>query len=450
MNEPSSDYNGEVRDLLLTVWRFAILIVLCTVLAGLVGARVAASKPKAFSAATELSLDTSNRSLFGNSGYAPADTTAIPTAIAVLTSGQLTGEVIQRLHGVTNWGLVGATAVPDSTIIRLSTTSPSAKTAAAAANAYARTYVDRRVENVVTGADRRAKAIQDQITLLQPQLKTLTAQLATEQDKVNAVNARGTTANTTTLDALRRQYDALTTTIQGFQQNIAEYKATSALKDGGASIVVPAVVPSAPDPLNVARDAGLAAALGLVLGLFAAFLLNALGVNPFRRRRRARAERAAQTAAEVEAESPSGSPAHKHSVRVLSDSKDKAEAPTSSSSTVALDAPRVHGGAWVTQGGAPARAPEPDAAAHPHTEPAAEPEPQPAAPALEPEPQPAAEPEPEPEPIPEPEPQAAAEPEPSSSPCPPAPPRPSAEDGMLAGGRIPPATRAEADAGRGG
>ena len=175
---------------------------------------------------------------------------SIATEIQVIV-GQ---EVKQRVQD--NLGLsgpppgAGASAVGDTDVISITVTDANAANAAALADAYAVAYTEVRREQSVNELLAVSSEVQVAIDNLQTELDTLA-----EDDPGRP---------------------ALVNQLSNFDTILEQLRVDTSLRTGGVAIIRTATVPTVPIEPTPARTAVLAAFVGLLIGLAAAFLLNYL------------------------------------------------------------------------------------------------------------------------------------------------------------------------------
>ena len=127
--------------------------------------------------------------------------------------------------------------------------------AAAAANAYARAYIQVTTQNYVNSQLATERQIQIQITAVQKQIDTIT-----------------TTPGAATSAQGQAQLSGLYTELSSLQQQLSQLQVTTAQGASAGQLVVPAVPSSVPVSPKRAQDAVVAAGVGLLLGLGLALL----------------------------------------------------------------------------------------------------------------------------------------------------------------------------------
>jgi polysaccharide biosynthesis transport protein len=172
--------------------------------------------------------------------------------------------------------------VPETRVVEVTATSGDPATAAADATGYAKTYVESRRQGILDDLNKAAGILQEQLaraeaelTVAEQPLRDLQAQVAaTEDDAQRAVLERQLSDLDSQLSA-----DLFTRRARrsGLQERVDQLGLTSQLTiTGGAKLISAATEPSSPVSPQPVRNAALALAAGLVLGLGLAFLLEQL------------------------------------------------------------------------------------------------------------------------------------------------------------------------------
>jgi uncharacterized protein involved in exopolysaccharide biosynthesis len=268
---------NDLRDTLLVVGRNRIFIAVLTLLAALGAAIYVETTPDRYHASTQLLINTAASPF--NPGQITVNASAVPTAVAILRSTRIVTETKAKLgSGSGSWKVEDVSAVPDSDIVNVTVTAPTARGSETAVNAFAQAYLDYRDNIIQTGAKSRAAAFDQQVATLTRQLDSLSSQL----DRVPPKSAKGT--------ILESEYQSTLTAEQTFAQNAKQYRILAKLHDAGVTITAPATAPGTLVPHHLARKAVLAGVLGLLAGLLLSFTANSLGFgsvfDALRRRRR--------------------------------------------------------------------------------------------------------------------------------------------------------------------
>ncbi len=175
---------------------------------------------------------------------------AIDTEIQVIEGEQVRQRVQANLGLDSAPPAADAAAVGQTDVIRITVRDANASNAASLANAYTLAYIEVRREQAVN------------------ELLAASAEVQTAMDDLQAQ-----------IDAIpdddpRRS--ALVGQLANFQTTLDQLRVDAALRTGGAAIIRSAEVPSSPAEPTPARTVGLAAVVGLLIGLGAAFLVDYL------------------------------------------------------------------------------------------------------------------------------------------------------------------------------
>lgn len=175
---------------------------------------------------------------------------AIQTEIQVI-EGQAVQQRVQDDLGLADEPPdANASAVGDTDVISITVRDASAANAATFADAYAAAYIDVRREQAVEELLSASAEVQIAIDDLQAELDALVE------------------------DDPRR--NGLVTQLSNFNTTLDQLRVDAALRTGGAAVIKAAEVPTAPVEPTPSRTAVLAAVVGLLIGLGAAFLLDYL------------------------------------------------------------------------------------------------------------------------------------------------------------------------------
>jgi polysaccharide biosynthesis transport protein len=182
--------------------------------------------------------------------------------ITILQGDLVYARLKQNLGLVDDPPGVSGSGFTDADVITVTVESGDPSTAASLANGYVKAYIDTKRDQAVQGMTAASAQLQGKIAELQPQIAQLDAQIA--------ANPKG---DTTSLESDRR---TLVDQQSLFKQRIDQLQVDAALSAGNAELVRPAVAPAAPVKPTPRRTALLAAVVGLLLGLGAAFLIDYL------------------------------------------------------------------------------------------------------------------------------------------------------------------------------
>jgi capsular exopolysaccharide synthesis family protein len=241
----------EFRDYLRVMQRRKAIIVPAVLIVTVAAVVYSLLQTPVYAASAELLLQPrSSGSLFDpTSGLRIDPARAMQTEIQVMR-GQQVAEVVRQRVGSAPGVLPSPVNGTDVMEVRAESTVP--KQAAAVANAYVSAYIDYKrqqaIDEVLAGTDQ----IQARITDLQKQI-----------DAITSPQAAG-------------QKDALVAAQSQFKQKLDQLQVDKALETGGAQLVTAASVPTAPVRPNPLRSGVVALAVGLVLGIAIAFLVDYL------------------------------------------------------------------------------------------------------------------------------------------------------------------------------
>jgi non-specific protein-tyrosine kinase len=212
--------------------------------------------------ATMLIRTLPGESVFGSGQQTINPDRLVQNEIAVL-EGDLVYEKLKENLGLNDDppGVSGS-GFSDADVITVSVKSGDPQTAAKLADAYVVAYIDVKREQAVDGMVAAGTELQTKITELQAKIDTL-------DSKISA----SSTDDDTTAEADRR---ALVDQQALFRQRIDQLQVDAALTAGNAELVRPASAPIEPIKPTPVRTATLAAIVGLLLGLGAAFLVDHL------------------------------------------------------------------------------------------------------------------------------------------------------------------------------
>ena len=186
----------------------------------------------------------------------------IQNEISVLESDAVYARLKQNLGLRDDQPGVSGSSLSDADVITVSVESGDPQTAAILANSYVAAYIDVKREQAVNGMVSASTQLQSKISDLQKQIDALDVQInasSTDDDSGRQAN-RATLVDQQSL----------------FRQRIDQLQVDAALSSGNAQLVRPAFAPIKPIRPTPVRTATLAAVVGLLLGLGAAFLVDHL------------------------------------------------------------------------------------------------------------------------------------------------------------------------------
>ncbi|MEJ7801461.1 MAG: Wzz/FepE/Etk N-terminal domain-containing protein, partial [Ilumatobacter sp.] len=240
-----------LRDYLAVVRRRWWLVLVAVALTAGISLAVSASQTPIYEAEAQMLVASrTNDTVFdrGDQLGAGDATRAIETEIQVL-EGEVVAERVRAELGVEGaMPDVDGTVVGSTDVISVNVRSEDPQTAQNLANAYVQAYIDNRREQAVDSLLAAATQLQGQVTQLQSQIDMLP-----DEDPQRTV-------------LLGQQAT--------FRQTLNQLQVDTALKTGGASIVKSAGLPTNPVEPQPLRTTTLAAFVGLLLGLGAAFAID--------------------------------------------------------------------------------------------------------------------------------------------------------------------------------
>ncbi|MGH9278707.1 MAG: polysaccharide biosynthesis tyrosine autokinase [Acidimicrobiales bacterium] len=266
---PSADRTGmTLRDYVSILRRRKWTIVVTTLV--MLGAALALSLSQTpiYQGRARLLLQTS-QSAFNSQEGTPYDPTAVETEIQVIQSEAVRSAVRQQLGTAPG---VQALPVGGTKVVELRAQSTSPERAAEITNAYANSYIEFRRQRAVDSLLAIAKGIQDKINPLQTEVDDLARRIA----EIPPCTGSNPPPNCAQRDALQRDRDARVEQLVPFKQRADQLQVDASLKDGGATLVSEALVPIEPVRPRPVRNAVLAIAVGLIVGVALAFLFEQL------------------------------------------------------------------------------------------------------------------------------------------------------------------------------
>lgn len=253
----AADSGMELGDYLRVVRRRKWLIALAVVIVVAVAMLSAKLQTPKYTAVASIVIQPSaTDALFNQSnGSQSVDVTDVATEIQLVRS-QPVKEAVAQLLGAAP--AVSVSEVGQTDVVDITATNTRPQAAASIANAYAQSYVGFRRTQDVNNQLAAATQIQTRITALQSQ--------------IDAVDAQITSGGASAEAALGPQADNLIEEQGAFKQQLGELQVEASLNTGEAEVVTSATAPGSPSSPRPQRDAVIALAVGLILGLGLAFL----------------------------------------------------------------------------------------------------------------------------------------------------------------------------------
>jgi len=220
-------------------------------LAGLlVSLAISFTEAKQYAATAQVLVQPSSQTGALGTSQQPVTQTEVQTMQQLVTSAPVTNAVRRRLGSVPG---VSATEVAQTNVIAITAVATAPAEAARIANAYASAFVSYQQTVALNGLAAAEGQLQTQIRSLGTQIRQL----------------RSSSATSSQLGALVNQQAVLKEQLTQMQVNGTE-------DTGGLALVTPAEAPSAPSSPKPDEDGVLGLAIGLILGLVAAFLRESL------------------------------------------------------------------------------------------------------------------------------------------------------------------------------
>lgn len=196
------------------------------------------------------------------------DPTIVQTEVQVIQSEPVRALVRERLRKAPG---VKAIAVGQTAVIEVRAQSTQPRDAAAVTNAYVESYIDYRREQAIENLVKAGEELQRRINVTQQEIDRLSAQI-NSAPPCTPTNQGGCSER----ESLLRTRDTLSSQQAPFRQKLDQLQVDASLKNGGAQIVTPAGVPTEPIRPRPLRNALLALAAGLLLGVSVAFVIEHL------------------------------------------------------------------------------------------------------------------------------------------------------------------------------
>ena len=241
-------------DYVAVLWRRKFTILLTVVVAVAIAVGIDFARTKQYTSTASLLLTIPGISANSSTAQAYATQPNVPTDIELIQSAQVQDAVTKKIGSAPG---VAVTQVGTTNVVSISATSPSADQAAKVANAYATSYLEVSSANYLSSINAQVAQYQSQINGLQTQIDQINGQLS-DASGSNVSNLESQ------LTSLLAQQQSLKTALASLQQ--------SAANASGGQVVTPATPSSSPSSPKRTRDALIALAGGLLLGLGLALL----------------------------------------------------------------------------------------------------------------------------------------------------------------------------------
>ncbi len=254
----------DLRDYARMLWRRKWTVVVTTIIVVGLAMALTLTQTPLYTATTDLAIEPVRRAqdaqleeiLFGN--------TVVETERRVLTSAQITDDVIQRVGLTTSsrelLKQVSVTSIRDTRVLQISVTDESAERAAEISVAYAEAYLDQRRANAVNELLAAQESLNGRVAALRGQVANLNRLLLLEGE----ASVEG--------QSLVAQRDGVITQLGALSIELANLGSSQDLVRGGGQILNPAEVPGAPSSPKPLRTGVLAIVLGGMLGVGGALL----------------------------------------------------------------------------------------------------------------------------------------------------------------------------------
>lgn len=226
-------------------------IVVCAVLTSVFAAVLFSSlQTSIYEADTEILIEPRDGAGLFEDRASSVNNRSIQTEIRVIEGAAVRARVQENLGLDTEPPEVVASSIQDTDVIRLTVRDANAANAQIYANAYAEAYIEVRREQ--SSAELTAAAAEVEIAI---------GELQTQLDSLEVRDPRR---------------DLLAEQLVSFKTTLDQIRVDTALLTGGAIAIKPAQFPASPVEPTPARSVALAAVVGLLLGLGAAFLVDYL------------------------------------------------------------------------------------------------------------------------------------------------------------------------------
>ena len=240
-------------DYLRILWRHKLLIALTVIVTTGAAVGLDRVRHRTYQGTAEVLFTfqgASGLSSSSSSNLSPAD---VATDIELIQSAPVQAAVAKKLH--TTAPPVTATEVGTTNVAQIAVRSTSPDFAAAAANAYARAYIQVATQGYIKSQLAAEQQLQEQSLTLQGRINTILQ-----------------TPGSATSAPLQSQLSGLYTELSSVQQQLGQLQLTTAQGASAGQLVVPAVPNPVPVSPKRVQDAVIAIGVGLLLGIGFALL----------------------------------------------------------------------------------------------------------------------------------------------------------------------------------
>ena len=269
MDNPDLEF--DLRQYLDALWRRKWIVAVAVVLTVGIAVAMSVTSDRVYSASSQVLLtDPGQEGIFGANSAGRGDPARqVDTQIQVIKSRPIVEEVNHQLG--TRARLVRAVdvgGVVGTDIVKISIQSTVPAVARDAADRYADVYVRSRRKQAVNSLLDAGREVRAKLTPVAAQISALEARL---RDSLAAASP-----DEGVIEDLRTQRDEAASQYTLLQQKYDQVQVDAALRRGGAELVANADLPSIPVKPTPFRSAVLALALGLMLGIGLAFVIEHL------------------------------------------------------------------------------------------------------------------------------------------------------------------------------
>jgi capsular exopolysaccharide synthesis family protein len=234
-----------------------------------------------YTASAQMLLQANRSETLLNPNASPSDPgRALQNELNVVRSGAIK-EAVRKAYGKPI--AIRASAGGDDDVFLISASAPTGRLAAERANVYARTYQTARLNALLDDVISAKKIVQQQINDFQKQVDAIDAPLADLDRQILATNPNDpryavlVNQRTQKKAATDAERNTAQNNLDEYQKRLQQLQLTERLNTtGGVQILNPANVPSTPVSPTVIRDVLQALAIGIFLGIAAAFIRDQL------------------------------------------------------------------------------------------------------------------------------------------------------------------------------